>query len=64
MACYRDEAGTLHELSAACTHLGCAVAWNSEEGSWDCPCHGSRFGPTGAVLTGPAISPLPRLEGS
>jgi glycine/D-amino acid oxidase-like deaminating enzyme/nitrite reductase/ring-hydroxylating ferredoxin subunit len=64
VAGYRDERGTLHELSAACTHLGCAVAWNSTERSWDCPCHGSRFAPTGEVLTGPAISPLPGVARS
>jgi glycine/D-amino acid oxidase-like deaminating enzyme/nitrite reductase/ring-hydroxylating ferredoxin subunit len=62
VAVYRDEAGEVHELSALCTHLGCVVGWNSEERSWDCPCHGSRFAPTGEVLTGPAISPLPRLD--
>ena len=61
VAVYRDEAGVAHELSALCTHLGCVVAWNTEERSWDCPCHGSRFAPTGEVLTGPAISPLPRV---
>lgn len=61
VAVYRDEQGVAHELSALCTHLGCVVGWNSEERSWDCPCHGSRFGPTGEVLTGPAVSPLPRL---
>jgi Rieske Fe-S protein len=57
-AVYRDEAGTLHRVSAVCTHLGCIVHWNSLEGSWDCPCHGSRFGIDGAVLNGPAVSRL------
>jgi hypothetical protein len=37
IAVYRDETGALHERSAVCTHLGCLVAWNSEEKSWDCP---------------------------
>jgi Rieske Fe-S protein len=58
VAVYRDEAGVLHERSAVCTHLGCIVRWNSEESSWDCPCHGSRFAPTGEVLSGPAPSGL------
>jgi len=54
LAIYRDEAGTVHERSAVCVHLGCIVAWNSTEQSWDCPCHGSRFDPYGKVLCGPA----------
>jgi glycine/D-amino acid oxidase-like deaminating enzyme/nitrite reductase/ring-hydroxylating ferredoxin subunit len=54
IAAYRDEAGVLHERSAVCTHLGCIIHWNTEERSWDCPCHGSRFAPTGEVLNGPA----------
>ncbi len=58
VAVYCDEAGTLHELSAVCPHLGCIVAWNSTERSWDCPCHGSRFDIEGKVLNGPAIKPL------
>jgi glycine/D-amino acid oxidase-like deaminating enzyme/nitrite reductase/ring-hydroxylating ferredoxin subunit len=63
VAIYRDDAGTVHEMSALCTHLQCVIRWNSEEKSWDCPCHGSRFTPTGEVLTGPAIYPLKRLDG-
>jgi glycine/D-amino acid oxidase-like deaminating enzyme/nitrite reductase/ring-hydroxylating ferredoxin subunit len=62
VAVFRDDDGTLHERSAVCTHLGCIVRWNSEERSWDCPCHGSRFAPTGEVLNGPAPSPLGAVE--
>ena len=58
IAVHRDEQGALHARSAICTHLGCVVAWNSAEKTWDCPCHGSRFDRLGAVVTGPAISPL------
>jgi glycine/D-amino acid oxidase-like deaminating enzyme/nitrite reductase/ring-hydroxylating ferredoxin subunit len=58
LAVYRDDDGRFHERSAACTHLGCVVQWNGIERSWDCPCHGSRFGPDGAVLNGPAAKPL------
>ena len=58
VAVYRDEQGRLHERSAVCTHLGCIVRWNDAEKSWDCPCHGSRFAPTGEVRHGPANEPL------
>jgi nitrite reductase/ring-hydroxylating ferredoxin subunit len=58
IAVYRDEAGELHQRNAACTHLKCIVNWNDLEKSWDCPCHGSRFTPTGDVLNGPAAAPL------
>jgi len=58
VAAHRDEGGELHVVSAVCTHLGCVVAWNDAEASWDCPCHGSRFGVDGAVLNGPATAPL------
>ncbi len=54
----RDEKGSVHAVSARCTHLGCIVAWNGAERSWDCPCHASRFAPDGSVLQGPAVDPL------
>ena len=58
LAVYRDDAGVVHRLSATCPHMGCVVAWNGEEKTWDCPCHGSRFAADGAVLNGPAVTPL------
>jgi glycine/D-amino acid oxidase-like deaminating enzyme/nitrite reductase/ring-hydroxylating ferredoxin subunit len=62
VAVYKDDAGQLHELSAVCPHAGCIVHWNGLEKSWDCPCHGSRFKPTGEVIHGPAASGLERLH--
>jgi len=53
-AVYRDEGGRLHMMSALCPHLKCVVQWNGHERTWDCPCHGSRFSATGALLEGPA----------
>jgi len=49
LAVYRDEHGVCHEHSAMCPHLGCVVAWNDVERTWDCPCHGSRFHADGTV---------------
>jgi glycine/D-amino acid oxidase-like deaminating enzyme/nitrite reductase/ring-hydroxylating ferredoxin subunit len=62
LAVYRDSKGELHERSAVCPHLGCIVAWNSTEKTWDCPCHGSRFEKTGKVVNGPAAEELSRVE--
>ncbi len=62
VAAYHDEKGEFHTVSATCTHLGCQVHWNSAERSWDCPCHGSRFGVDGAVLNGPATRALPEIQ--
>jgi Rieske Fe-S protein len=64
LAIYRDEKGALHTLSAVCPHLGCLVAWNETEKTWDCPCHGSRFGGEGQVLNGPANSGLEEIRKS
>lgn len=60
LAVYRDQDGALHAVSAICTHMGCQVAFNPLERSWDCPCHGSRFDLDGRVLDGPATKPLPK----
>ncbi len=62
VAAYRDAAGTVTLRSAICTHMGCVVDWNTAEQTWDCPCHGSRFKPTGEVIAGPAESPLSEAE--
>jgi Rieske Fe-S protein len=37
LAVSRDDKGSVHAVSAVCTHLGCLVRWNSSERSWDCP---------------------------
>lgn len=41
-----------------CPHLGCALKWNPQEHSWDCPCHGSRFDADGKLLDNPATGDL------
>ena len=58
VAVYRDPEGGLQAVSARCTHLGCIVSFNGAEKTWDCPCHGSRFGTNGTVIEGPATEPL------
>jgi len=63
IAAYRDESGMLHCHSAVCTHLRCIVHWNSDELTWDCPCHGSRFDKIdGRPVNGPAQQPLGPAE--
>jgi glycine/D-amino acid oxidase-like deaminating enzyme/nitrite reductase/ring-hydroxylating ferredoxin subunit len=62
VACYRDDSGTLHEMTAVCPHMKCIVHWNRNEKTWDCPCHGSRFDAMGHVLNGPSIADLKPLH--
>jgi glycine/D-amino acid oxidase-like deaminating enzyme/nitrite reductase/ring-hydroxylating ferredoxin subunit len=62
IAAYRDDAGRLYARSAACTHIGCHLHWNSFETCWDCPCHGSQFAADGTPLNAPAVSPLAEVK--
>lgn len=61
VAAYCDSSGELTLCSPVCPHLQCIVGWNTAEKTWDCPCHGSRFTPTGEVVAGPAERPLEQL---
>ena len=63
VAAYRDEEGKLHARSAACTHAGCVLHWNSFERCWDCTCHGSHFSFDGEPLNAPAVMPLAEARG-
>ena len=60
VAVYRRPDGEVVTMSPICPHLGCIVTWNAAAETWDCPCHGSRFEPTGEVRNGPAESSLER----
>ncbi len=50
-----DEHG-LYAINATCTHLGCLV--KQAQAGFECPCHGSRYAASGAVINGPATLPL------
>ena len=41
-----------------CTHWGCHVRYSPKKDDIFCPCHGSRYGVTGAVTEGPAEEAL------
>jgi cytochrome b6-f complex iron-sulfur subunit len=45
-------------LSSVCTHLGCTVGYNYTANNIQCPCHGSVYATSGAVVNGPAPLPL------
>ena len=47
-----------HARRPRCTHLGCVLAFDEAEQSWDCPCHGSRYDADGSVICGPAKTDL------
>ena len=58
----QPKSGEFHGFSAVCTHVGCLVN-KVTSGTIDCPCHGSEFKITnGAVVAGPAPSPLPARQ--
>jgi len=54
--------GLLTPSQKRCPHMGCALKWNSSEHSWDCPCHGSRFSESGALLNNPSTGRLDSKE--
>jgi cytochrome b6-f complex iron-sulfur subunit len=43
-------------LSLICPHLGCTL--EAKPDRFTCPCHGSKFTPTGGLLNGPANKPM------
>ncbi|MFQ5424741.1 MAG: ubiquinol-cytochrome c reductase iron-sulfur subunit, partial [Phycisphaerae bacterium] len=57
---FRSEQG-FHAISSVCTHLGCITA-RTEDGRFECPCHGSQFDPEGRIQGGPAPKGLVWLE--
>jgi Rieske Fe-S protein len=56
----RPSADSAACFSAICTHQGCIV--EAAGNQFRCPCHGSVYNATtGAVIQGPAPSPLPKI---
>jgi Rieske Fe-S protein len=58
----KDNNGKSHVFAINCSHLGCSVALNTADKTFDCPCHGSRYHLDGTVLRGPAPAPLSDLS--
>ena len=54
--------GLLTPTVPRCPHLGCALKYNPQEHSWDCPCHGSRFSDRGELINNPATDDHPRIS--
>lgn len=59
VALLKTAAGEVVAISIVCTHLGCLV--KPTDRGFDCPCHGSAFGPLGQLARGPAPKGLPWL---
>jgi nitrite reductase/ring-hydroxylating ferredoxin subunit len=59
----RQDAATVSVLTATCTHQQCTIT-GFEGGTFECPCHGSRFSATGTVVRGPATANLRRFTAS
>ena len=55
---FESTLGLLTPTAPRCPHLGCALKYNPQEHSWDCPCHGSRFTHEGELIDNPATDDL------
>ena len=55
--------GSFVAFDAVCTHEGCTVGWDQQDGVILCPCHDAAFDPAhdAAVIQGPARTPLGKL---
>lgn len=54
----RFQDGGLLAIYHRCTHLGCTVPWDANQGKFICPCHSSEFTIDGDVNNPPAPRPL------
>ena len=51
-------AASFTAVQVACTHQGNSIGYNTGQGIFICPAHGSEFSKAGAVLQGPAALPI------
>lgn len=60
---FRTRSGVF-AYSEICTHQGCTVGYSAADKLFSCPCHASIFDPynNAKVLSGPALSPLPKIQ--
>lgn len=57
----RTAQDTFNAMTAVCTHEACTVS-GFQSGTFTCPCHGSQYNTSGAVVKGPAPSSLRRFN--
>ena len=58
---FESAKGLLTPTTPRCPHMGCALKYNKQEHSWDCPCHGSRFEENGKLINNPATDDIKKL---
>lgn len=54
--------GSVCAFSSICPHLGCSVDYLADNGTFNCPCHGSVFAKDGSVVSGPSPRALDALQ--
>ncbi len=54
--------GSFVAVSKNCTHQGQQLTYQAANDRFNCSLHGANFSPTGAVLNGPATSPLKQYK--
>ena len=59
---FESTIGLLTPTVPRCPHLGCALKYNRAEHTWDCACHGSRFGGHGQLIDNPATDDHPSIQ--
>lgn len=58
MNIFHSFTGIITPTVPRCPHMGCALKYNKDEHSWDCPCHGSRFSENGELIDNPATDDM------